>query len=145
MSDCVYMAWTKAARDLGIEPKEGSRPLFELARSLFGEPEGLWAGAAPLVLGLLCRMHDLTLDVVCHSWFDEAYYRASAKSQWQRWAVALWEHQGFWRTLEVPHNEVPHASSIYFWLGGHHAYYALEPNLSHLVIMRVKIYRPQEE
>ena len=36
------------------------------AGSLAGEPEGLWAGAAPVVLGLLCRMHQLTLTVHCH-------------------------------------------------------------------------------
>ncbi len=47
MSDCVYVAWTEAARDLGVEPADGSRELFEMARSLFGEPGGLWAGVAP--------------------------------------------------------------------------------------------------
>ena len=30
MSYSVYVAWAEAARDLGVEPKEGSRPLFEL-------------------------------------------------------------------------------------------------------------------
>ncbi len=47
MSDCVYVAWAEAARDLGVEPADGSRELIEMARSLFGEPGGLWAGATP--------------------------------------------------------------------------------------------------
>lgn len=146
MSDCVYVAWAEATRHLGVEPKEGSRPLFDLARSLFGEPEGLWAGAAPLVVGLLCQMHGLTLAVHCHPWFDRAYYRAAARSQWQRWAVDLWGCRAFWRELEASHKEVSDVSrgTIYFWLGGHHAYYALEPDPSHFVIMRTKIYRRQE-
>ena len=38
MSDCVYLAWAEAATDLGVEPQEGSRPLFDLARSLIGHP-----------------------------------------------------------------------------------------------------------
>jgi hypothetical protein len=31
-----------------------------------------------VVLGLLCRMHQLTLTVHCHRWFNRAYYRASS-------------------------------------------------------------------
>ncbi len=49
--------------------------------------------------------------------------------------------------LFFPPSLVPHAGggTIYFWLGGQHAYYALEPNPSHFVIMRIKVYRRQEE
>ena len=146
MSDCVYVAWTQAAKDLGIEPKEGSRAFFHLAKSLCGEPEGLWAGAAPLVLGLLCRMHNLTLDVVCHPWFDDAYYSASADSQWQRWAVVLWRSEAFWRELLAPHNQESNGDrgAIYFWLGGHHAYYAGNPDARHFTIMRVTLYLQEE-
>ena len=146
MSDCVYVAWAAGAKDLGVEPEESSRPLFELARSLFGESEGLWAGAAPLVLGLLCQMHDLTLDVKCHPWFTGTYYRAAARSQWQRSAVALWRTRAVWRELQVPRQVDSEGSSgtIYFWLGGHHAYYAPEPEAGHFVIMRIKLYRRQD-
>ncbi len=85
MSDCVYTAWSQAVKDLGVQPREGSRQFFELAKSLVGEPNGLWGGATPVVVGLLCHMNNLTLSVTCHPWFNRTYYRAAAESQWQRY------------------------------------------------------------
>ena len=92
-------------------------------------------------------MHQLTLTVHCHRWFNRAYYRAAAISQWQSWAVALWGRRAFWQELEVPHEGALPASrgTIYFWLAGQHAYYAREPNPSHFVITRINIYRQQQE
>ena len=146
MSDCVYVAWSQAVRDIGIEPKEGSRAFFDLARSLFGESSGLWSGAAPVVLGLLCRMHGITLSVHCHPWFNKTYYRAAATSLWQSWIVDLWRRRSFWRELTTCNPDVYEAcpGSIYFWLGGHHAYYAKKPIPGHFIIMRIKLYRRQE-
>lgn len=102
MSDCVYVAWAAGAKDLGIKPKNGSRQFFEGARSFFGESEGLWAGAAPLVVGLLCSAHNMTLTVDAHPWFDRAYYREAARSEWQNWAVASWTRRALWRELAPP-------------------------------------------
>jgi hypothetical protein len=146
MSDCVYLAWARAARDLGVKPEESSLELFDLARSLFGYPEGLWAGAAPVVLGILCRMHGLTLVVHCHPWFNRSYYRAASTSEWQRWAVDLWGRRFFWREVSMPDHKRRHhdQGTIYFWLGGHHAYYARMPDPGHFTIMSVKLYRREE-
>jgi hypothetical protein len=146
MSDCVYLAWAQAARDLGVKPKKSSLELFYLARSLFGYPEGLWAGAAPVVLGILCRIHGLTLIVHCHPWFNKPYYRAASTSEWQRWAVELWGQRYFWREMSMQDNSSRHPSrgAIYFWLGGHHAYYARKPEPGHFTIMRVNLYRREE-
>ncbi len=147
MSDCVYVAWEAAARDLGVEPRNHSRAQFELARSLVGEPEGLWAGAAPVVLGLLCRMHDLSLTVTCHPWFDTDYYRAAAETRWQHWALDLWGTQDFWQDLQTPSGQSADDGSgaIYFWLGGHHAYYASEPNPEQFLTMRIYLHRREDE
>ena len=146
MSDCVYVAWAAGAKDLGIKPKNGSRQFFEGARSFFGEAEGLWAGAAPLVVGLLCSAHNMTLTVDAHPWFDKAYYREAARSEWQNWAVASWTRRALWRELAAPRRLRLESGpgAIYFWLGGHHAYYATEPDPSHLVIMRIKLYRRKD-
>ena len=91
MSDCVYLAWAEGARELGIKPRAGSRHLFDLARSLAGESGGLWGGAVPVVVGLLCRMNGLALRVEFHPWFDASYFRAAADTPWQRWAVDTWQ------------------------------------------------------
>jgi hypothetical protein len=146
MSDCVYIAWAQGARDLDVRPREGSRQLFDLARSLFGEPGGLWGGAAPVVLGLLCRMHGLALSVSCHPWFNKAYYKATAQSDWQKWAVLLWGKRAFWQevTGSKARGFQPGPGRIYLWLGGHHAYYASEPHTGHLTIMSIQLFKRQE-
>ncbi len=146
MSDCVYTAWSQALKDVGVRPREGSRQFFELAKSLVGEPNGLWGGAAPVVVGLLCRMNNLTLSVTCHPWFNRAYYRAAAESQWQRWAVDLWGRRSFWNELAVGRTDswVGAGGNIYLWLAGHHAYYAIEPESGQLTIMAIKVFRQRE-
>lgn len=93
----MYLSWAEAARDLGVEPKEGSLPLFDAARSLAGASEGLCPGAAPLVLGLLCRIPGLTLAIHCHPPSNEEYNQVAAKSRWRRWAVELWGRRAFCR------------------------------------------------
>ena len=146
MSDCVYRAWSQAAKDLGVRPRESSREFFELAKSLVGNSDGLWGGAAPVVVGLLCRMNNLTLSVRCHPWFNRTYYRAAAESQWQRWAVDLWGRRSFWNELAIHRTDswVGGEGNIYLWLSGHHAYYALEPESGHLTIMAIKVFRQRE-
>ena len=91
-------------------------------------------------------MHGMALTVSCHPWFDEEYYSAAAMTQWQHWAVDLWRNEPFWREVGSPPEGGGQASqgSIYFWLGGHHAYYAAEKTPEHLVIMTINIYRKEE-